>query len=319
MARPLRIEYPGAIYHVLNRGTARQRVFRDARDYQRFLHGVTEVHARWGVEVFAYCLLGTHYHLCLRTPRGNLGRVMRHIDGVYTQHFNRAHGRDGPLFRGRYRAILMEAESYLSAVVRYIHRNPVAAGLEHTPEAYPWSSHYAYLAPHKAPHWLNIAQVLGAFPGPKAFHRFVLSGDEPQLEQFYARRRQQPILGEERFRAWVRRRIKALDREHPRAERRLLRPPEAAVVARVAAEYGIPPATLWEGRRGSENEPRKVAMYLVQRLCDLTLNETAARFGVRSYGAVGWACSQVRYRLDRDRRFRARIEGLEATISQQKT
>ena len=110
VARPLRIEYPGAVYHVLNRRAARQKVFRGAVDYQRFWEGLAEAHTRWGVELFAFCLMGTHYHLCLRTPGGNLGRIMRHVDGLYTQRFNRAHSRDGPLFRGRYQAILVEAD-----------------------------------------------------------------------------------------------------------------------------------------------------------------------------------------------------------------
>ncbi len=319
MARPLRIQYSGAVYHVINRGTGRQRVFREARDYQRFLDGLAEAHTRWGVEVFAYCLLGTHYHLCLRTPEGNLARVMRHIDGLYTQRFNRAHARDGPLFRGRYQAILVEAEAYLAAVVRYIHLNPVTAGLAATPEAYLWCSHQYYLSPRRAPTWMNLEDVLEPFARPKIFHRFVVGGDAPSLEQFYARGRQSPILGGERFQAKIRRKVQALDREHPRDQRRVLRPPAAAVIFSVAKEYGVPPLTLREGRRGWMNEPRKVAMYLVQRVCDLLLKEAARHFGVRSYGTVGWACSQVRHRMAMDKRFRRRIEGIERRIIQQKT
>lgn len=319
MARPLRVQYPGAVYHVLNRGAGRQRVFREVRDYQRFLDGLAEAHTRWGIEVFAYCLLGTHYHLCLCTPQGNLARVMRHIDGLYTQRFNRAHARDGPLFRGRYQAILVEAEAYLGAVVRYIHRNPITAGLAATPEAYSWSSHRYYLSPRMAPRWLKIGDILAAFSGSKTFHRFVLDGNTPSLEQFYTRGRQSPILGGDHFRGWVRRRVRTLDREHPREQRRLLRPTAAAVITSVAKEYGVPPLALREGRRGRANEPRKVAMYLVQRLCDLPLKETATHFGVRSYGTVGWACSQVRHRLATDKRLRGRIEEIEGRISQQKT
>ena len=319
MARPLRIQYPGAVYHVLNRGLARHRIFRESRDYERFLEGVAEAHGRWRVEVFAYCLLGTHYHLCLRTAQGNLARVMRHVDGLYTQRFNRAHGRDGPLFRGRYQAILVEADAYLSAVVRYIHRNPVAAGLVAKPEAYPWSSHRFYLTPHKAPPWLRPGEILDAFAGSRAFHRFVLAGNEPQLEQFYTRGRQAPILGGERFRAWVGRKVPPVARDHPRHERRLVAPAEATVLAAVAASYGVAPATLRTGRRGIPNEPRKVAMYLVHRLCDLTLKETAARFGVGSAGVIGWACGQVRHRLAWDKRFRGQLAQVEGRTGQQKT
>jgi len=89
MARPLRIEYPGAVYHVMNRGSSRQKVFVERRDYEAFLHTIGELHHRWRVEIFAYCLMGNHYHVCLRTPEGNLARVMRHLDGLYTQRFNR--------------------------------------------------------------------------------------------------------------------------------------------------------------------------------------------------------------------------------------
>lgn len=101
MARPLRIELPAAVYHVMNRDMARQAVFRETADYETFLGVVADCHTRWGIEVFAYCLMGNLYHLCLHTPEGNLSRVMRHLDGLYTQRFYRAHDRDGPLFRGR--------------------------------------------------------------------------------------------------------------------------------------------------------------------------------------------------------------------------
>ncbi len=125
MPRPLRIEYPGAVYHLMNRGSARQKVFLGSADYREFLKTLSEAHDLWEIEVLAYCLMPNHYHLCLRTPRGNLSRVMRHIDGLYTQRFNRGHRRDGSLFRGRYKAILVDADEYLLAVVRYVHLNPV--------------------------------------------------------------------------------------------------------------------------------------------------------------------------------------------------
>ncbi len=127
MARPLRITYPGAVYHVMNRGASRKRVFTHHADYEVFLQLLEDCHRRWKVEILAYCLMGNHYHLCLRTPEENLPRVMRHVNGVYTQHVNRTQGRDGPLFRGRYKALVVETDTYLSAVIRYIHLNPVKA------------------------------------------------------------------------------------------------------------------------------------------------------------------------------------------------
>jgi len=158
MSRPLRIQYPGAVYHIMNRGRVRQPTFVDETDYRAFLETLAEAHGLWGIEVFAYCLIGNHYHLCLRTPRENLSRIMRHVDGIYTQRFNRRHRRDGTLFRGRYKGILIDADEYLAAVVRYIHLNAVAAGLVKMPEAYRWASHQYYLLRQKA-------HRIGSIPG----------------------------------------------------------------------------------------------------------------------------------------------------------
>ncbi|MBI3066962.1 MAG: transposase [Deltaproteobacteria bacterium] len=158
MARPLRIQYPGAVYHVMNRGGSRHKIFIEKQDYEAFLKTIGEIHERWGVELFAYCLMGNHYHICLRTPEGNLSRVMRHLDGLYTQRFNRIHRRDGALLRGRYRAIVVDEDAYLAQVVRYIHLNPLAAGLVGEPQGYGWSSHRFYLRPKEAPKWLQIAK-----------------------------------------------------------------------------------------------------------------------------------------------------------------
>ena len=177
MSRPLRIQYPGAVYHIMNRGRARQPTFVDETDYRAFLETLAEAHRQWGIEVFAYCLMGNHYHLCLRTPKGNLSRIMRHIDGIYTQRFNRRHRRDGTLFRGRYKGILIDADEYLAAVVRYIHLNAVAAGLVKMPEEYRWASHQYYLKAKGAPDWLDTTEAIEQIGGRQVFHEFVLSGN----------------------------------------------------------------------------------------------------------------------------------------------
>ena len=163
-------QYPGAVYHVMNRGGSRQKVFLEKQDYEAFLETVREIHDRWGVELLAYCLMGAHYHVCLRTPEGNLSRVMRHLDGLYTQRFNCIHRREGALFRGRYKAIVVDKDAYLAQRVHTIHLNPVEAGLVREPQAYGWSGHRFYLRPKEALKWLRIEEVMGKFGTIRAFH-----------------------------------------------------------------------------------------------------------------------------------------------------
>ncbi len=140
MARQLRIEYPGAIYHVTSRGNARSMIYADDKDREDFLRILALVVERYQWLCHAYCLMGNHYHLLIETPEGNLSKGMRQINGVYTQSYNRRHQRVGHLFQGRFKAILVEKESYLLQLCRYIVRNPVAANLCQSVDQWPWSS-----------------------------------------------------------------------------------------------------------------------------------------------------------------------------------
>lgn len=141
MARPLRIEYPGALYHVTSRGNARQDVFLDDHDYLEFQNVLCSVVNRFNWLVHAYCLMGNHYHLLIETLDGNLSAGMRQLNGVYTQRFNRRHNRIGHVMQGRFKAILVDKESYLAELCRYIVLNPVRAGIKKKPEQWRWSSY----------------------------------------------------------------------------------------------------------------------------------------------------------------------------------
>ncbi len=127
MARPLRIQFPDAWYHVMNRGRRGDLIFKDKGDYYAFIDLLKDCVEMWNIRVVAYCLMGNH--ILLQTPDANLSRCMRHINGVYTQYFNRTHGLDGHLFRGRYKSILVDSDSYLLELLRYIHRNAFEAGM----------------------------------------------------------------------------------------------------------------------------------------------------------------------------------------------
>lgn len=316
MSRPLRIQFPGAVYHIMNRGGARQATFLGDDDYQAFLDTLAEAHRLWGIEVFAYSLMKNHYHVCLRTPKGNLSRVMRHVDGIYTQRFNRRHRRDGPLFRGRYKAILIDADEYLSAVVRYIHLNPVEAGIVTQPQDYRWGSHRYYLQSRVVPAWINTAEVLEQIGDRKAFHEFVLSGNEQLLEEYYKSQRRSPILGGEAFIERVKQPATALAREYPRYERQAVQADPERVVRKIVEHYRIRREEIFRGVRGRENEARKVAMYLVKRCCNRTLPEIAEYFGANGYAIVSWNCRVVESKISKDTQFKDRVEKIAGSISQ---
>lgn len=163
MTRPLRIEFPGAVYHVTSRGNARADIFEDDNDRALFLKILGQVVRRFNWLCHAYCLMGNHYHLLIETPEGNLSAGMRQLNGVYTQAFNRAHGRDGHVFKGRFKAVLVEKESHLLELCRYVVLNPVRAKMAERPERYPWSSYLSTLGKAAKPEFLTTSWLLGNF------------------------------------------------------------------------------------------------------------------------------------------------------------
>jgi hypothetical protein len=194
----------------------------------------------------------------------------------------------------------------------------VGAGIVKMPEEYGWSSHKLYLQ-NKRPEWLKAQEVLEQLGGVRAFQEFVHSGNEEELERFYHSGRQSPVLGEEPFVQRVTERLeKLLTREHPRYERARMQAAPEQVIGAVARLYSVEVEELMKGRRGEENEARKVAMYLVRRCCDRTLQETARLFGVGSYGAVGWACHGIESKLQAEKKLKKRIERITTSIYQQK-
>jgi putative transposase len=163
MARPLRISYPGAFYHVTSRGNEQKAVFKSRPDREKFLEYLESSVQRYNAIIHAYCLMDNHYHLLLETPDGNLSRIMAHINGAYTMYFNIKRKRFGHLLQGRYKAILVEADEYAKELSRYIHLNPVRANIVKLPEEYEWSSYSYYTGKKKAPEWLKLDFILGYF------------------------------------------------------------------------------------------------------------------------------------------------------------
>lgn len=181
MARPLRLEFAGAVYHITSRGDRREDIFIDDDDRAGFLALLGEVCHRFTWVVHAYCLMTDHYHLVVETPAGNLSKGMRHLNGVYTQRFNRRHERVGHVFQGRYKAIVVDKEGYLLELSRYVVLNPVRAGMVNVAGAWPWSSYRAAIGLEQAPEWLETDWLLAQFgqhraQAVQAYIRFVDEG-----------------------------------------------------------------------------------------------------------------------------------------------
>lgn len=168
MARPLRIEFPGAIYHLTSRGDRREPIFEDDEDRNLFLSLVGHAMSRYDAAVLAYCLMDNHYHLVVQTRQGNLSRLMQRLNGAYTQAYNRRHNKVGHLFQGRYKAILVDQDTYLLEVCRYVELNPVRARLIRNPANWRWSSYRAHAGMAAAVPWLDTAGVHGHVLGRDA-------------------------------------------------------------------------------------------------------------------------------------------------------
>jgi putative transposase len=202
MSRPLRIEYPGAVYHVTSRGNEKKPVFKSDADRINFLNTLQHVNKRYNWICHAYCLMTNHYHLLIETPDGNLSIAMRQLNGVYTQLFNKMHGRTGHLFQGRYKAILIQKDSHLLEVCRYVVLNPVRAKIVEKPEEYEWSSYLSTAGKSKPHPGLTTGWVLGQFSrkrgkAEKDYQQFVHWGIGQKT--IWTEVRGQALLGEDGF------------------------------------------------------------------------------------------------------------------------
>lgn len=284
MARPPRIEFDGAWYHVMNRGAGKRDVFLDNADRRKFLSILGEVRDIWNVEIHAYSLMDNHYHLLVHTPNGNLSASLRHIGAEYTQYYNWKHKTDGPLFRGRFKSILVEKDSYFLSLVRYIHMNPVRAGLCNRPEQHSWTSHAAYIKKIVRPAWLVTDTVLKEFgssenSGLKKFHEHVLTDAPAEIIRVLEAKRRLSILGSSGFRDWVRSNL--LD--DTRRERRLpaLRSPKRIIIEPerilnyIATEYQTSSKELLRNQGRQGNESKSITMELLRKINGMTHAEIA--------------------------------------------
>lgn len=227
MSRPLRIEFAHGLYHVTSRGDGREDIYLSDSDRELFLEVLSETLDRFNWVIHAYCLMDNHYHLLLETPDGNLSKGMRQLNGVYTQRFNRKHGRVGHVFQGRYKAIIVQKESYLLELARYIVLNPVRAEMVRSAKDWPWSSYRATSDQTDSPPWLTTTSILSAFGQRRAqaveAYRFFVAAGKNQPPP-WANLRNQIYLGTDTFVEKMRRKLDADQdlSEIPSAQRRKL-------------------------------------------------------------------------------------------------
>jgi REP element-mobilizing transposase RayT len=321
MARPLRVEYPGAFYHVINRGNHREKIFKNSRDHEKFIQYLEKAAERFALIIHTYCLMSNHYHLLVETPEPNLSMTMQWLNVSYATYFNRRHNRSGHLFQGRFGAILIEADAYLHHLSRYIHLNPVRAGIVNTPEQYRWSSYPAIVGEQIPPKFLKTSGLLSNFgknkeEARKSYREFVEGVDINTLKDPSKKLAGGFILGDTDFVNWVKETFLCKrDDEKEIPQLRKLKPRVAPeiIVEHVSEAFNIEVAKIQ--KKGSKrNKAREVAIYLGRELSRLSCNELGDFFGGVSGALITMMNRRITQEIDRNRQLKNKIEKIKDQI-----
>ena len=310
MARPLRIEYPGAFYHVTSRGNERKAVFKSQRDREKFLAYLESATERYGAAIHAYCLMDNHYHLLIETPLGNLSKIMQHINGAYTMYFNTKRKRSGHLLQGRYEAILVDADEYAKELSRYIHLNPVRANLEPDPDAYEWSSCRYYTVKRKAPGWLQRDFILGYFgkrnaASMKKYRAFISSAMGQEHNNPLAEKLHSVILGSQDFLEAIK--VEFLSDKKPDRELPDLNEPQPKM------EIAVIEKAVDRVLKCDPKLARQVKLYFCHRFSGLKLKEIGKWFGISESG-VTQASSRIALKAGNNKEIRKAINKIAGFI-----
>lgn len=303
MARPLRIEFPGAVYHVTARGNEKRDIYRDDRDRESFLDFLKECVRRFDWIIHAYVLMSNHFHFLVELQRTTLSRGLHWLDGGYTSYFNRRHNRVGHLFQGRPDAPIIDKENYFLEVLRYIVLNPVRAQMVALPEDYEWSSYRGTAGLAPPPEWLTVDDALGHFSpdrdvATKMYRDFVYAGiglPSAPWDNLVG----QIFLGTPAWLEDMRRRVeeKPREHEHPRAQRYIGKPTMVEVVDSISTALKIDPQKIRDGRGGV---PRMLAAWLGCYEGQHSLSAIAAGLRLRNAGHVSVLIRQCDERLQVD-------------------
>jgi putative transposase len=308
MPRPLRVHYPNACYHVMNRGAGHKKIFRNNTHRQIFLEILAECHVTYNLVIYAYCLMDNHYHLLVSTPDANLSLVMKHLGAVYTQKFNHLIKSDGPIFRGRYKAKLVEEDCYRLIVSRYIHLNPVEAGMVEQPKDYHWSSYRAYVTYKNVPKWLEIKAILKQLSETKLlshvnnYQDYVEGKNIDEINVYISTKQSGSIVGSQKFKEKIISSLNELtaascDVEVKRA--RLVVDMDV-IKDHVCDFYQIDCETLKRGKSGTRNLPKLIFMYICKKKFGYMLRTIAMYIGFKRAGSVSVAVGRVESMMKRN-------------------
>jgi len=315
MARPLRISYPNAFYHITSRGNEQKAVFKSNRDREKFLEYLESATKRYDAIIHTYCLMDNHYHLLLETPNGNLSQIMAHINGAYTNYFNAKRERFGHLFQGRYKAILVEADEYAKELSRYIHLNPVRAKIVEHPEEYEWSSYSFYIGKKMSPEWLHMDFILGYFgkrasDSQKNYKIFVGMLINQKYESPLKNVVSSTLLGRQEFIEIIKDKYLSYQKEDKNI-------PALKVLKKKITMENISDE-VDEIIRDDARLNRNVKIYLTQRYTGKKLDDIGEHFGIGGSG-VCQAGRRIGGQVESDKSLAKTIKKIEGALSRMKT
>lgn len=325
MARPLRIQYPGAVYHVTCRGNERRDIYRDDTDRKTFLGTLVQSTKTYTIKLYSYVLMGNHFHLLVETPLGNLGEFMRHFNISYTSYFNRRYKRVGHLYQGRYKSIVVDRDEYLSFLSRYIHLNPIRTGImknkpyEEKAEYlmnYRWSSLQGYINKNQRKEFIDYATVLGEYGGDNTKGRQAykkrIYGDIKEGLEIKEKLVGQSILGGEGFIIWIKERfIKGRrDRERPTLRELQRYRAKEQIFEAIGEETG----KSFEEIKGERGHIRQIVMDILYRAGGLKGVEIGTLLGV-DYSTVSQGRKRLREKVQKDRKLKELISRIEQRLS----
>ncbi len=298
MARPLRIEFAGALYHVMSRGNERRAIVRDDVDRRKRLDWLRRTVETYGWRLHAFVLLNNHEHLFVETPEPNLSAGMQYLNGSYTSYFNRRHHRAGHLFQGRFKGHLIEEDGHFREISRYIHLNPVRARLVARPQQWPWGSYRGYCRASAAVEWITYERVLGEYGSDgaearRSYARFVLAAIAQPPPSPFAGAVAGLLVGCEAFVTRVRRLLKdrPADDALPQLGQLGPRPTLEQIAATVRESLGC--AAGWSAGHRSDDAGRAVAAYLARRRFGYSATAVAAALGYHGPSSVSHAVARV--------------------------